>query len=139
MEIPAAPAVTSVATIVGDSAAASSPQRAPTISQPAGEETKAEAQAGNSGDAHIAVKLPLPKGRRGRPQEISEERKELALKLKETQGKKDNRAVARILYETHNPTTQQSRSVTTILRYYAKNQRSKYLEALASESRSNKP
>jgi hypothetical protein len=111
------------------------PQPAPTIPQPTGEEKKAEARAGNSGDAQTAVNLSEPKRRRGRPQTIPPERKERALKKQnelEAQNKKDNRAIARILYDTHHPTTEHSRNVPTILRYYEKNQRSKYLKALAA-------
>jgi hypothetical protein len=101
------------------------------------EECPAEAvatMAGGSAQPAAAVKSPEPKGRRGRPS-IRLELKERALKkLNElkAQGKKNNRAIARILYDIRNPTPQQSRSVPTILGYYEQNQRSEYLKALAA-------
>jgi hypothetical protein len=86
-------------------------------------EAEAPTMADPSADPPAAVKSSELKGRRGRPEEIPPERKERALKKRnelDAQGKKNNRAIAQILYDTRNPTPEQNRSVSTILRHYEK-------------------
>jgi hypothetical protein len=58
------------------------------------------------------------KGKRGRPQTIPDERKDLAAALKAAGG--TNRKAAAIIYDTKYPTDQQVKNVTSTLRNHAK-------------------